>query len=362
MSTPDAEPQPQATVPSEPVAAGVDDAAWAEEPVALLLGLAAALRWQVHAGADVVAPEGTTLDAEAVARFFGKAPGDAATGAGDLRQSGRSSAPQPRAALAEPPGPRRTPPPSRNERSVSPPADAQASGAGPRLRDRPRLIAAVGGVEPPASEARPATPRRQQVPAPADPAAAIAALHAKVGDCERCGLCRGRQQIVHGRGLPDARVLFVTGGVGSAEDAAGSPVAGEESALLQKMLGAIGLGPASVWIAPLVRCRLPGDGPARRAPSRAELRSCAPILAAEVDIVRPAVLVGLGEVAARFLLQQPSATLPSLRERWHEARGTPTLVTWSPADLLADPERKRQAWVDLQEVARRLADRPDRGR
>lgn len=353
MSTPDAETQPQPTAPREPAGAGADAAAWAEEPAALLLGLAAALRWQVHAGADVVAPGGASLDAEAVARFFGTAP-TATTAAPATASAAAPSAAAPSAAAAAPAAARSAPQPVRTERSARAAAEAPAGAGSARLRDRPRLIGAVGRSDPPASEARPATPRRQRAPAPADPAAAIAALHAKVGACERCGLCRGRQQVVHGRGLPDARVLFVTGGVGAAEDATGSPVAGAEAALLQKMLGAIGLGPESVWIAPLVRCRLPGEGAARRAPSRAELRACAPILAAEVDIVRPAVLVGLGEVAARFLLQQPAATLPSLRERWHEARGTPTLVTWSPADLLAEPERKRQAWVDLQEVALRL--------
>lgn len=166
---------------------------------------------------------------------------------------------------------------------------------------------------------------------------------------------------MHGRGAPDARLFVVTSGVGAAEDAAGTPFAGAEAALFAKMLGAIGLSLDAVWVAPLVRCRLPGEGAQRRAPSQAELRACAPILAREIDLVRPQVVVAVGEAAARFLLRAPSTPLAGLRERWHEARSTPTLATWAPADLLADASRKREAWADLQEVARRLGDRPDRG-
>lgn len=334
---------------------------WLDEPAAMLLALRAALAWEQHNGADFAERSASSVAAAEVANFFVRA--GAETGPHAPTSPGGAGVPSP----ASPPRPRPAAPAAPiavAPAQVARPREAQTASEGLRLDTRPRLIPVPSASAAPTAPAaqRPAarTPPSAATP-PADPAAAIAALHQQIGDCTRCGLCEGRSAIVHGRGDPRARLLIVTGGVGGPEDAAGHPLVGDEAMLLSRMLGAIGVSPEQVWLAPLVRCRLPGEGADRRSPSQAELRACAPILARELDIVRPAVVIAAGEVAARFLLRAPGRPLVELRERWHEARGTPTLATWAPADLIRDPGRKREAWADLQEVARRLADRPDRG-
>ena len=181
-----------------------------------------------------------------------------------------------------------------------------------------------------------------------DRQARIATLHARIGACERCELSRHRRHIVHGVGPLDARLLLVGAGPLADEDGAGTPFAGEDGALLDRMLAAMGLDRDRVFLTGLVRCHL-HDG---ADPSATALQRCTPFLRTEIDTVRPEAIVLLGEAASRFLLKQPGVA--AARGRWHTLLGTPTLATWGLPILRQQPRRKREVWQDLQAVMTRL--------
>jgi DNA polymerase len=188
---------------------------------------------------------------------------------------------------------------------------------------------------------------------PAERAAALQQLRDEIGDCTRCPLHAGRNQMVFGDGSPTARLMFVGEGPGADEDAQGIPFVGRAGQLLNNMIAAMGLKREEVYIANVVKCRPPGN----RVPAPEEGATCSPFLFRQIDIIRPQVLVALGATAATWLLgsRQP---LAGLRGRVHSVRGAQLIVTYHPAYLLRDPRQKKEAWADLQIAMRELGLKP----
>ena len=185
-------------------------------------------------------------------------------------------------------------------------------------------------------------------------AAALVQLRAEIGDCTRCPLAyAGRHTIVFGEGDPNAQLMFVGEGPGADEDASGQPFIGKAGQLLNNMIVAMGLQREQVYIANIVKCRPPGN----RTPEFAEATTCSQFLLAQIDIVRPEVIVALGSTAATYILgvRQP---LSALRGQWLASRGAKVAVTYHPAFLLRDPRQKAEAWKDLQRVMAELGLNP----
>jgi DNA polymerase len=186
-----------------------------------------------------------------------------------------------------------------------------------------------------------------------DPGRALAALKAHIGDCTRCKLhALGRTQVVFGVGSPTARLMFVGEAPGADEDRLGEPFVGRAGQLLTKIIEAIGLTRADVYIANVIKCRPPGN----RNPEPDEVGTCEPFLFEQIDIIRPRVIVALGTFAAHALLGT-DAPISRLRGRVHDYRGGSTLIaTFHPAFLLRSPERKRDVWEDMKKVRALLMD------
>ncbi len=184
----------------------------------------------------------------------------------------------------------------------------------------------------------------------ARPFADLGAVQAAVASCELCGLCRTRTQTVFADGTGRSRLMFVGEAPGADEDATGVPFVGRAGQLLTKMIeSGMGLTRKDVYIANVLKCRPPGN----RNPEPAEIASCRPYLEAQIELVRPVVLVALGKFAAQFLLETEEP-ITRLRGRWGSRRGIPVMPTYHPSFLLRQPERKKEAWEDLQQVLKKL--------
>ena len=132
-----------------------------------------------------------------------------------------------------------------------------------------------------------------------DPASALAAVRAEIGDCKRCALCEGRKNIVFGVGSPTARLVVVGEAPGAKEDEQGVPFVGDAGEMLDKMLeNVLGLSRAEVYILNVVKCRPPGN----RNPELAEIAECRRFMAAQIDAIRPSVLLSVGNIATKTLL------------------------------------------------------------
>ena len=192
-------------------------------------------------------------------------------------------------------------------------------------------------------------------PASAEPAPVSAAdarpvtleeVREELGECERCGLCEGRQTIVFGDGDPDADILFVGEGPGAEEDKRGLPFVGRAGELLTQMIEkGIEVPRSSVYICNIVKCRPPKN----RTPLPPEVAACRPFLDGQIDAVRPKVIVALGKPATSLLLGRDVA-ITRVRGTWHEYRGIPLMPTLHPAFVLRQytPENRRNVWEDLK--------------
>ncbi|MBI4412224.1 MAG: uracil-DNA glycosylase [Deltaproteobacteria bacterium] len=173
----------------------------------------------------------------------------------------------------------------------------------------------------------------------------LATLRTEIGDCTRCILHKGRTNLVFGVGNPDAELMFVGEGPGADEDLKGEPFVGRAGQLLTKMIEAMGLTRADVYIANIVKCRPPGN----RNPEPIEVATCSPFLKRQIDIIGPKVLVCLGKFAAQTLLQT-EIPITKLRGEFQDYGAVKVMPTYHPAFLLRNPNMKRAVWEDLKKV------------
>ena len=166
-----------------------------------------------------------------------------------------------------------------------------------------------------------------------------------LGECTRCKLHKNRHSIVFGDGNPKAELVFVGEGPGADEDAQGLPFVGRAGKLLTQMIEAMGLQRKDVYICNVVKCRPPEN----RLPEEDEVKTCSPFLFRQLDVIAPKVIVCLGAVAAKTLLQT-NRGISQFRGQWLEYRGSKLLATYHPAYLLRNPNAKGEVWKDLQKV------------
>jgi uracil-DNA glycosylase family 4 len=170
-----------------------------------------------------------------------------------------------------------------------------------------------------------------------------------LGDCTRCKLHKGRNKIVFGDGNPNAKLVFIGEGPGADEDIQGLPFVGRAGKLLTQMIEAMGLQRKDVYICNVVKCRPPEN----RTPEPDEVEVCSPYLLRQIDVINPKVLVCLGAVAAKTLLET-NRGITQFRGQWLEWRGRKLMATYHPAYLLRNPNAKGEVWKDLQKVMAEL--------
>lgn len=163
--------------------------------------------------------------------------------------------------------------------------------------------------------------------------------------CTRCVLANGRTNVVFGEGAADARLMFIGEGPGEQEDIKGRPFVGRAGQLLDKMILAMGFKREEVYIANIVKCRPPQN----RAPLPDEEAACLPYLLAQISFIKPKIIVLLGAVAMKVLLQT-NAGISQVRGKFLDYHGYTTMPTFHPAFLLRNPAKKKESWEDLKKV------------
>lgn len=215
-------------------------------------------------------------------------------------------------------------------------------------------------------DTRPAAPPMPVMQAPPPPEEAIMAaraaaksaasldeLRAIMNAFEGCALRTTAKQLVFGDGSPQAQLMFVGEAPGSEEDQRGVPFVGRSGQLLDKMLAAIGIARADVYIANIVPWRPPGN----RDPSIHESQTCLPFIQRQIELVDPDVVVCLGKPSTATLLGVTDG-IKRTRGRWfsydtgkREIRAT---ATFHPAYLLRTPIEKRFVWRDFLAIRKAL--------
>lgn len=184
-----------------------------------------------------------------------------------------------------------------------------------------------------------------------------------IGDCKRCKLCKERNKIVFGVGDPCAELMFVGEGPGADEDEQGIPFVGRAGQLLTKIIQAMGMERKDVYIGNIAKCRPPNN----RNPEPDEIETCMPFLVQQINVIKPKIIVALGAVAAKAMMQTevPISKLrgklldwppaPLTRNSQPGTHNCKLIPTYHPAFLLRNPNMKRPVWEDMQKVMKELA-------
>jgi DNA polymerase len=190
------------------------------------------------------------------------------------------------------------------------------------------------------------------------------ALRAAAAGCRGCDLWKRGTQTVFGEGSATARVVLVGEQPGHEEDLAGRPFVGPAGRLLDRALEAAKIARDDAYVTNVVKhfkWEPRGKRRIHAKPNRAEISACLPWLRAELDIIKPEVVVCLGSTAAQALLG-PAFRVTKQRGQWTSAPGAPrVLATVHPSSILRAPddetrEREFDAFVaDLRAVRAALA-------
>lgn len=170
------------------------------------------------------------------------------------------------------------------------------------------------------------------------------------GSCTRCGLCETRHNVVFGTGNENADILFVGEGPGEQEDLAGLPFVGPAGKLLDDMLTIIDLDRnTNCYICNIVKCRPPHN----RDPLETEQEYCIGYLRNQVALVKPKVIVCLGRIAAKKLID-PDYRITRQHGTWTERAGVWMTAIYHPSALLRDVSKRPETFDDLLSIREKL--------
>jgi len=194
-------------------------------------------------------------------------------------------------------------------------------------------------------------------------------LRVAARDCRACPLWKRATQTVFGAGSAQARLLLIGEQPGDEEDRQGLPFVGPAGRLLDQALAGAGIDRGEAYVTNAVKhfkwVPAPDRGKRRihQKPNAAEIRACHPWLLAEIDAVRPQVIVCMGATAARALLGPAFRVTKQRGVPLHLPGGQLAVATIHPSAILRAPDSEtrriemRRFTADL-EVARNLLSEP----
>ena len=161
-------------------------------------------------------------------------------------------------------------------------------------------------------------------------------------------------KIVLGAGSTTADLLFCGEAPGIDEASLGEPFTGKAGDLLSKIIVAMGLSRESTYLTYVMKWRpLHYNSYGERPSSVEEIAYCMPYFKAQIDIIKPKVIVALGNAAARALTDNNlEQSFSDMRGTWSSYKGIPLMITFHPSYLLRNNtlKTKRLAWEDMLQV------------
>jgi uracil-DNA glycosylase len=181
----------------------------------------------------------------------------------------------------------------------------------------------------------------------------LTGLKEAAADCTACPLHETGTQTVFGEGLVRSEILFVGEQPGDREDRDGRPFVGPAGRLLDQALEEVGIDRKLAYVTNVVKhfkWTPRGKRRIHAKPNWSEIAACRPWLDAEIDVVRPKVIVCLGATAAQALLGREFRVTRQRGEVVDSGYGIPTIATVHPSSILRaedeDREQEFAAFVD----------------
>ena len=157
--------------------------------------------------------------------------------------------------------------------------------------------------------------------------------------CKKCPLYGERLNIVFGKGSEKADILFVGDFPRGEDDLSGLPLSGEEGTVFSKFITLCGIDGAELFITNILKCR-PADG---EEPDDSRYDACMEHLRSQVRLIKPKIIVCLGETAAKKMID-PDFNTDKEHGRFIKKGKLFFIATYHPVEI-ADSEEKRTAFL-----------------
>ncbi len=162
------------------------------------------------------------------------------------------------------------------------------------------------------------------------------------------------EKVVLGAGSTDADILFCGEAPSVDEALTGEPFIGKAGNLLSKIITAMGLTRESTYLTYIMKWRPSHNKPYGERPATGEeIAYCMSYLRAQIDIIKPKVIVALGNAAAKGLIgDELDQNFSDARGTWSSFQGIPVIITFHPSYLLRNDtlKTKRLVWEDMLQV------------
>lgn len=183
----------------------------------------------------------------------------------------------------------------------------------------------------------------------------LEAVKNKCLSCHKCVLGETRNNIVFSDGIPNPKLMLIGEAPGFYEDKEGKPFVGKAGQLLDKIFASVGLTrKKDVYICNTVKCRPPEN----RNPFPDEKEACWEYLRAQIDIIKPKIILLCGNVAVQSILGNVGG-ITRIRGKWFDGDervyGARLMPIFHPSYLLRNDSREKGSpkwlmWQDIQEI------------
>ncbi len=172
--------------------------------------------------------------------------------------------------------------------------------------------------------------------------------------CDNCTLSQSRTNTVFSGGVPNSKLMLIGEAPGYYEDQQGEPFVGKAGQLLDKIFASVGLSrKKDVYICNTLKCRPPDN----RDPLPEEKEACRAFLDAQIEILKPRIILLCGKVALTSFINTTSG-ITRVRGQWFEGPyGSRMMPIFHPSYLLRNESRDKGSpkwlmWQDIREVRR----------
>ena len=180
-------------------------------------------------------------------------------------------------------------------------------------------------------------------------------IKSKCLNCQKCSFCKTRSNVVFSDGIPNSKLMLIGEAPGYNEDVQGKPFVGKAGQLLDKIFASVGLSRKEhVYICNTIKCRPPEN----RNPLPEEKLACEEYLKAQIDIIKPQIILLCGNVAVQSILGNIGG-ITKIRGKWFNGgdyvHGAKLMPIFHPSYLLRNDSRVKGSpkwlmWQDIQEI------------
>lgn len=171
-------------------------------------------------------------------------------------------------------------------------------------------------------------------------------------NCQKCALAKTRTNVVFSDGIPNNNLMLIGEAPGYYEDQKGLPFVGKAGQLLDKIFASVGLSrEKDVYICNTIKCRPPEN----RDPLAEEKEACREYLNAQIEILKPKIILICGKVALNSMLNTDLG-ITKVRGKWFDGPNNSKMMPiFHPSYLLRNDNKEKGSpkwlmWQDIKEI------------